>query len=416
MIHKIVSKISKSKEQKTQRVTKAVEEFAKIFDPIEDSLYVLMDARTYAVYCECHVDAEKLLQLSTIDVPLDPDEQPEYRANREIMEDHVAFEQMKSDAKQQRTFSNIVAEFDTSNNPDYPLKIIGGQHRYIAIQEAYKEGIAEHHGLKVYFDLDKDQRLDVQLISNVNIAVSTDLYDRLQETSRGPELREWCQEVGFLDPGQDFSAKRQRGSPITVRAVRSFILNYYLGKEIDPRKFSDVDTTAVICKTGKPDPNWDELRDNEEGIWDDADLKEAAKEFIRLDEAQRAAIERSESAPTYYAEKALNFSIMTAWAYVAGILQPNEKRLERHYNLRRAKGKDPLNAGAMAKGRHKSDPENYRGLGTRSNPKERGRCVELFYLQAEKDSGITPSVVDVAIKRYHKKQVEIELREAERKL
>ena len=109
--------------------------------------------------------------------------------------------------KNHRTFSNIVAEFDLTTNPEYPIKIIGGQHRYIAIKEAYDASINELHSIKLYFGLDKKQRLDVQLISNVNIAASTDLYDRLQETAQGPELRNWCQEVAFLDPGQDFSAK-----------------------------------------------------------------------------------------------------------------------------------------------------------------------------------------------------------------
>jgi hypothetical protein len=79
---------------------------------------------------------------------------------------------------------------------------------------------------------------------------------------------------------------------------------------------------------------------------------------------------------------------MTAWAYVAGVLKNNRPRLERHFNLMAAKGKDPLNAAALAKGKHKTDPENYRGLGYRTDAKERGRLVELFYLQAEKGSGI----------------------------
>jgi hypothetical protein len=395
-----------------EKIQEIVEEFSNLCKPYEKKLYLLIDASTFAIYCECHIHAKELLELSTIDVPLDPEDQPEYRANRDIMEDHVAFEQMKSDAKNRRTFSNIVAEFDLEHDSAHPIKIIGGQHRYEAIKEAYENGVAEYHGLKIYFDLDKEQRLDVQLISNVNIAVSTDLYDRLQETSTGPELRNWCQEVGFLDPGEDFSAKRQRRNPITVRAVRSFIMNYSLGKLIDPEEFETVDTTAVICQTGKTDQRWEELR-KDKSIWEDSDLKMAAKEFMLLDEAQRSAIERMSDVSSNYAEKATNFSIMTAWAYVAGILQHNEIRLKRHYNLRTQTKKDPLNAKAMADGRHKSDPENYRGLGTRSNPKERGRCVELFYLQAEKDKGITENIVDVAIKRYHIKQSSIELREAE---
>ena len=117
--------------------------------------------------------------------------------------------------------------------------------------------------------------------------------------------------------------------------------------------------------------------------------------------------------PASYANKALTFSVMCGWAYVAGILQKNLVRLERHYNLHQLKGLDPLNAVAMADGQHKSDPENYRGLGTRNDAKERGRCVELFFLQAEKGQGITPKVIDLAIKKYHIKQDIIEAKKLE---
>lgn len=107
--------------------------------------------------------------------------------------------------------------------------------------------------------------------------------------------------------------------------------------------------------------------------------------------------------------------MLSAWAYVAGMLHSNNVRLKRHYALHSQK-RDPLNAAALAKGRHKSDPENYRGLGYRTDPKERGRFVELFYLQAEKGDGITKSLIDAAIKRYHAKQAVLEAREAEEKV
>ena len=108
----------------------------------------------------------------------------------------------------------------------------------------------EYHGIKVYFGLNTDQRLDVQLISNTNIAASSDLLDRMYETWAGPELRTWCQEVGLLYEGQDFADKRQRGQPITVRAARTFIMNYLAGKKIDPTRFNKAVTTPTIAKTG----------------------------------------------------------------------------------------------------------------------------------------------------------------------
>jgi len=307
-----------------------------------------------------------------------------------------------------------------SYKPKTPIKIIGGQHRFKAIKEAQERGVSTQHGIKIYFGLTKEQRLDVQLISNTNIATSSDLYDRLQETASGPELREWCQKVGFLDPGKDFSAKRQRSSAINVRAVRSFIMNYYLGKKVDSSDFENIDTSPVICKTGRLDPDWEKLR-NEENVWVDEGLRIAAQEFVKLDQSQHTAIQEMYSqngkVPLIYADKALTFSVMAAWAYVAGILQANQTRLIRHYNLGNwTKGTDPLNAEAMGKGRHKSDPENYRGLGTRYDAKERGRCVELFYYQAETGRGITPQVVDAAIKRHYTKQAKLEQLVAEQKV
>ena len=161
--YKIIKKGLPKEIQEISDIDEVINQFAKSCKPFEDQVYLHIDAMTNAIYCECHVSAESLINFATIDVPLDPDEQPEYRANRDIVEDHVAFEQMKFDAKNHRTFSNIVAEFDLTTNPEYPIKIIGGQHRYIAIKEAYDASINELHSIKLYFGLDKKQRLDVQL-------------------------------------------------------------------------------------------------------------------------------------------------------------------------------------------------------------------------------------------------------------
>lgn len=228
-----------------------VKYFASKCEPLEiQHLYLLTDSRTGALYCECHIRASTMIKLGTVDVALDPDEQGEYRANREIVEDHAAYAKMQSDAVAGRTFSNIVAEFLDSEDSELPLQIIGGQHRFNAIKAALEQDVDEYHGVKVYFGLDSDQRLDVQLISNTNIAVSTDLLDRMYETVAGPYLRNWCQEVGLLGGSQDFADKRQRGHPITVRAARTFILNYYEGRKIDPEGFSNSKTTPTLVKTG----------------------------------------------------------------------------------------------------------------------------------------------------------------------
>jgi len=396
------------------RIPEAIEAFAETCEPLEtDPLYVLTDARTSARYCECHVRASTIVHLATIDVPLDPEEQAEYRANREIVEGHVAYERMKSDAVQRRSFSNIVAEFDRDHDPDRPLKIIGGQHRFNAIELALNQDVDELHGLKVYFGLNLQQRLDVQLISNTNIDTSLDLVDRIQETARGPQLRDWCQRVGLLAQGQDFADKRQRGDPITVRAARTFIMNYYRGKSASRSKFDQTDTTPAMCKTGEPDLDWERIVKRGATMWQDAGLERAGKEFASLVKAQRGTFAGEQKGlpatmKVDYPEKALNFAVLSGWAYVAGLLHSNPTRLQRHYDLKGKSKTDPLNAAALADGRHKSDPQNYRGLGYRMDAKERGRFVELFCLQAERGEGITKKLIEIAIADYHAKQAQLE--------
>jgi hypothetical protein len=392
-------------------------EFIETFEPSEcaDVLHLFVDARTQALYSECHIQADRLIGLSTTDVPLDPEDQPEYRANRDIVSNSAAFLVMQDDAKLRRTFSNVVAEFTTEFDPDTPLKIIGGQHRFQAIEEALAAGVNEVHGIKVYFGLTSEQRLDAQLISNTVIAVPADLFDRMQETMHGPELRDWCQKVGLLDKLQDFADKRRRGSQVTVGAARTFILNYYAGKAAAAGEFSETDTSPTICKTGIADADWELLRGNGK-LWKDSKLEAAGKEFAALIEAQRKAVTATKKGAVDVQEKALNYAVLAAWAYTAGLLHDNSVRIGRHFGLKNQTGRDPLNAAALAKGHHQSDAETYRGLGYRTDAKERGRFVELFYIQTDKGDGITGPLVDLAIKKYHAKQAVLEVQTAQKKV
>jgi hypothetical protein len=116
-----------------------------------------------------------------------------------------------------------------------------------------------------------------------------------------------------------------------------------------------------------------------------------------------------------FQERALNYAVLSAWAFTAGLLSGNSTRLARHYGLKSQTGRDPLNAAALAKGRHGTDSENYRGLGYRTDAKERGRFVELFYLQAEKGEGIGAPLIDLAMKKYHAKQAVLDVQRAETK-
>lgn len=384
-----------------------IREFAASFSPLEgiEGLLKLTDKCTGAVFCECHILASTLAKLATTDVPLDPDEQPEYRANRDIRLNHKAFTQMKADAEKGRAFSNIVAEYVTQFNPSFPLKIVGGQHRFQAIQHALAKGVDEYHGIKVYFSLDKDQRMDVQLISNTQIAVSTALIDRMKETARGSELRAWSQEVGILSSGKDFSDQHVRGA-VSVRMVRSFIVNYFKGKSV--QDFDKTATTPILCLSGDEDEDWNLLVDSTPDIWQDSKLKKAGKEFSLLVTAQRTAFVGKKVKPDF-PNKALNIAVMAAWAYVAGVLSNNSTRLQRHYDLKSARNHDPLNAENLAKGRFKSDSVGYRGLGNRTDAKERGRLVELFHMQAEDGSGISYNLIQNAIRKYEMKVIALEM-------
>lgn len=404
----------------SETISKNLEEqlsnFNEIFEPLEkNKQYLFIDKRTKAIFFECHIQARKLIELSTIDVPLDPDFQAEYRANRDVVEDHYAYTLMKSDALNGRCFSNIIGEYNVKFNKEYPFKIIGGQHRYNAIKEAYEKKIDEYHGIKVYFLLDTKQRLDVQLISNTNIAVAGDLLDRMYETVRGPELRQWCQSVGLLETGCDFSDRKQRGSRITVRGARSFILSYFEGAKHNSRDFDKIKPEPIIAKTGVVDEQWDKLRLDNPQMWINEKLIEAGTQYAKLYNAQYDAI-ISHKGSAEYAEKALNYAIISSWAYVSGLLQDNQQRLIKHYALADRGGTDPLNANAMAKARHRTDPENYRGLSTRTDMKERGRLVELFFAQAEKGEGIKSGLIDYAVKSYHAKLAFIEADEAKKKI
>lgn len=405
---KVVKKSASGRLAREQLLARFIEEVA----PLEelDHVYLLEDKKTGAWYFECHVQASVLVRLATTDVPLDPDEQGEYRANREIMANHNAFQKMKADARDGRSFSNIVAEYTKTTDPKHPIKIIGGQHRFQAVTDALENGVDEVHGIKIYLRLSTTQRLDVQLISNTNIAVSPDLFDRMQETVRGPELRDWCQEVGFLDEGQDFTDRRLRGSPMSVQMARTFITNFFAGMKAATHDFAKTNTTPIVCASGQHDAEWEQLNSEQTDLWDNDGLKTAAREYSALAVAQRDAFKNRKPRPVRgVPEKATNMAVLAAWAYVAGLLQSNPTRLERHYSLRNTRSRDPLNADALAAGKHKTDSDTYRGLGNRTDAKERGRLVELFFHQAENGSGITKATVDVAIKKYHAKQAELDV-------
>ncbi|MFC3632026.1 hypothetical protein ACFOM8_21640 [Paracoccus angustae] len=383
-----------------------VEKFIKLLQPVEKPIQIFADGKTGALYCECHVTAENLVSQTTPDTPLDPEASADYRANRDLVEDHAAYEQMLLDARLGRTFSNIVCEF-IAGDPK-PLKVVGGQHRFGAIQDAFDEWTVNGiHGVKVYFALDTEQRLDVQVISNTNIEVSRDLLDRMFETVSGAELRTWCQKVGILGEKEDFADKRKRGGSISVRQARSFVINYFLGQEKIGETFDQTETTPQVPKTGvRTVPEWEQIKKQYPDLWNDPGLERAGREFQALVDKQRQSFGKNSTSKVSnpdFAEKAMNDAILSAWAFVAGLLSQNQVRLQKHFDLKEKGKPDPLRAALLVKGKHMTDPEQYRGLGYRTDPKERGRFVELFWIQAEKGSGFSDKMIAAAIAAYHAK-------------
>ena len=216
-------------------VIKKLQEFLKIFQTFENKngmkLLLLFDKRSCAFYINCHLDSKTLVSKTDLEAVLDPTESEDYKLNREIYTDTYAYRLMKSDALRGRSFEDLVVEYDTTYRPDIPLKVFGGQHRIMAIKEAVKKGMVVVHGVRVYFGLSIEQKINIAMANNTSIAVSNDLLDRMQEDLLGADLRNWCQTVGLLDEGQNFVDKRSPGGIPTVRIARTLSVNFYLGKD-----------------------------------------------------------------------------------------------------------------------------------------------------------------------------------------
>ena len=372
-------------------------------------LLVSKDEKSNSFFTECHIKASDLFNYATQDSTIDPDLPEEYRANRKLEPDNRYFLQMVEDAENGRPFSDIVVEFDTSYIENKPLKILGGQHRDEAIRRALKKGVDVIHGIKVYFNLDKDQRMDIMIISNTNINVSLDLRDRLQEQNLGSTLRNFAYTTGIMKEPEDFGDKRRYEGEFTptVRMMRSFIVNFFKGKGYTGNIDEDAEV-PYLCVSGK---NIDEeylklfKKFKKEGSFNDKELINAGKMFAKLHQSQfKKADKIKGSRKKEYKIKAFSLSVISSWTFAVGVLQKDEKRLNKLYSLFDLSGdQDPLNAIAMGKAKHKIiDPENYRGLGTRNADKERGRLLHLFLIYSESNkSKIDEQMCNSAIEVFH---------------
>ena len=346
---------------------------------------IFLDKKSGTFYTECHLLGSDFIRFSDPNSTIDPELEELSKANRELETDNYYYEQMVSDAKEGRSFSDIIIEYNTNYSQAKPLKILGGQHRNQAIIEAVKSKVDIVHGIKVYFNLKKEQREDIMRIANTNINVATDLRDRLREDVLKPLLKKFAYETGMLKQGENFGDKRRYDDEFspTVRMMRSFIVNFFYGKEFK----GEIDKDAHIpylCKSGKDIDSeymkyYNQFKAKDK--FDDIQLLEAGKMFAKLHDTQFKNAENiKSSAKREYKIKSYNLAIITSWAFASGVLQRFPERLKKLYALPTlCNGDDPLSAIDMAKSKHKTlDGESYRGLGTRSDNNERGRLLQLF--------------------------------------
>ena len=372
-------------------------------------IIIHQDGRSQGYYIKCDISAETTDFLLDMDAKLDPKGAESFRANRELLVEHNTYKRMLSDAKEGREFNDIIVEYNKEYNADKPLKVWGGQHRARAIQEAYKENkISRYHGFRIFFNLSKRQRTEIALISNTNIAVSNDLFDRLQEeTLVGLKLRKWCYEAGLLREGDDFPDKSSSSEKITVKLARTFITNFYQGKEKSDGVSQDALDRNVyepyLCESGvNLDSEYERILNKfGDAVWLDKGLNVAGSTFASLHKTQNSICRKSTGLNRKsFRNKALTESVISAWSFVSGLLQADQTRLQHHYSLPKTNKSlpDPLNAKEMSIFKHDSDLPTSRGLGTRSGVKDRQRMAQLFLARSlEANKSIDKSLMNKAV-------------------
>ena len=377
---------------KNKDVEKTVRQFFTSVGTLEKSnklpVYIFQDGVKKSYYVRCAISGKTMAENISLDARLNPESGETYRGNREILESHNTFRRMRADAENEREFSDIIAEYITSYLPKKPLKVWGGQHRSRAIIDAFlQKKVSRFHGFRVYFDLSKEQRIELAMISNTSISVSNDLFDRqMEETYMGPHLRNWCVKVGLLKQGEDFPDVGSHAERITTQGARSFIVNYFKGAEIGGKvPDAELDRNVYepyLCQTGIfLDEEYQALTEKMgKALWTDKGLNEAAKSFARLHKAQYDSIRKSKVNFKVFRMKAMSPSVLTAWSFVAGLLQVHPDRLSVHLTVPQPPRDvpDPLNAEEMNRFRYYQDVETYRGLGTRSIMKDRQRMAQVF--------------------------------------
>lgn len=134
------------------------------------------------------------------------------------------------------------------------------------------------------------------------------------------------------------------------------------------------------------------------------------KQFAKLHKIQRQAIiNRDKDNFAEFARKALSLAVVSSWSYAAGLFQNHQELIKVLYSLPDSVSapEDPLNAKALSLARLKgTDPDTYRGLGTRSSANELGRMLEVFLVLCIKapQKRITQNLANAAIQSYEAKR------------
>lgn len=397
----------------TAVVSGCLEEVKTLEESKDAPVLIFQDGKSKAYYIRCTVLAGDASPLLDMNAKLNPTDPESFRANRELLTEHNTFKRMAADAANGREFNDIIVEYSKDYSPERPLKIWGGQHRAKAIQQAFAEaGTSRPHGFRIFFNLSKAQRTELALISNTSISVSNDLFDRLQEeTIVGLKLRDWCHRVGLLTKPEDFPDQGSITDRVTVKLARTFVTNFYEGSAEDDRlKPSEFDRNVYepyLCESGvQLDPKYDAIIEKWDGeVWKNRALIDAGKAFAKLHRTQQDAVKQAARQSKMqnlksFRNKAITESVISSWAFVAGLLQSDQSRLANHYSVPKLpKGvSDPLNAREMSIFSHDSDDATYRGLGTRSALKDRQRMAQLFLARSlTKDAPIDRRLMDRAV-------------------
>src|ERR1700686_1699059 len=321
-------------------ITRLATEFLAKAETLETELglpiLVFQDGVNQAYNIKFTLRASTAAPLCDLNAKLDPSKAESLRANRELLKKHATYLKMVSDAKNGREFNDIIVEYDTAYEPAKPLKVWGGQHRISAITEANQSN--RYHGFRIYLNLSKKQKSDLALVSNTNMNVSKDTFDRIiEETQFENKLRDWARTVGLLGPKDDFpDSAGKAGDKITVKRGRCFVVNFYRGKELGQSLAADQLEQRVyeppMIKSGATlDPKYKDAMETNDILSDKA-LIEAGKAFSALHRAQIAAFEKWPEVKKDKASrtKALVESVLCGWGFTAGLLQSHKKRLANH--------------------------------------------------------------------------------------